>query len=79
MCDPYTPVQSKHTFRFSHFFRKKGPRRVPNGSILGSLLDPKLTFGVKNGVLKSGSKKGAPPDSNEELLTDPEALSLIHI
>ena len=72
MCDPYAPVQSKHTFRFLHFFRKKGPRRVPTGSILGSFFNPKLTFGVKQGVLNSGPKKGALSESNSLLLTDPE-------
>ena len=38
ICNPYTYMQSKHTFHFLHFFSNKVPWRVQNTSILGSFL-----------------------------------------
>ena len=44
MYDPYTPVQSKHTFCFSHLFVNKGSRGVQHGSKWGSFFDQHGTF-----------------------------------
>ena len=60
MCNPYAPVQSKHTFCFSHLFIKKGSRGVPNGVNLGVIVGPKCDIWSKQGVPKSGSKKVPP-------------------
>ena len=48
-------------------------RRALNESSWGSFFDPNVTFGVENWSQKVVPEKGAPPDSNGELLTDPEA------
>ena len=66
-------MQSKHTFGVSHLFVKKGSRRVHNGSLLGPVLDQHVTFGVKKGVPKNGSKNVYPPEPNDGLFTDREA------
>ena len=73
MCNPCTLVQFKHTFCFSHLFIKRSSRRVPNGSIWGSFLNPNVTFGAKKRGPKSGSKKGCPPESNYQLFPAREA------
>ena len=72
ICNPYTYMQSKHTFHFLHFFLKKVPWRVQHRSIWGSVFIKKMLL-CKKWRSKNCFKKSAPPDSNRTLFTGREA------
>jgi hypothetical protein len=54
ICNPYTPVQSKHTFSFSRFGQKSDPKSLPKWN-LGA---PKITKNQEKRVFKKTVKIG---------------------
>ena len=56
-CNPYAPVQSKRTLRFSFFFWTQLPKESPLGSILGTIFIEILILCEKKGCKKPGRKK----------------------
>ena len=72
ICNPYTPVQSKHTFQFLYFSLKRFPEE-PQMSQLLSHCWSQMWFLCEKRRSKNCFKKSVPPDSNYGLFPDPEA------
>ena len=55
-CNPYAPVQSKRTLRFSFFFWKQLPKESTLGSFFGTIFIEILILCEKKGCKKTGRK-----------------------
>ena len=66
ICNPHTPVQSKHTFSFSRFGQKSDPKSLPKWS-LGA---PQITKNQEKWALKKTLKKLHPTNIKNDLKTE---------